>query len=114
MAAESSDIAHVRKEGAAHVVTVHGDVDMHRSPALHQVLLDVMETRPHTLVVDLADVSYMDSSGVGTLVDCFRRVKESKAKMTLVGLQPRVRGVFEITKLDQFFTIRDTVAEALP
>ncbi len=113
MSSEASDIAQVRAEGNATVVSVQGDVDMHRSPSLHTMLLDMIQRKPSLLVVDLAAVPYMDSSGVGTLVDCYRRVREYQGRMHLAGLQPRVRGVFEITKLDQFFTIRDSVAEAL-
>ena len=109
----SADIAEVREEGGAQVVSVRADVDMHRSPELHQVLLDVCRSEPSRLIVDLASVEYMDSSGVGTLVEVFRRVKSYQGELFLVGMQPRVRGVFEITKLDKFFTIRASVSEAL-
>ena len=110
----SSRIAEVRSEGDASIVSVRSDVDMHRSPELHQVLVDVCDTRPARLIVDLEGVEYMDSSGVGTLVEVLRRVKGYKGEMVLVALQPRVQGVFEITKLDKFFTIHETLAEALP
>ena len=109
----SSEVAQVRQEGEASVVEVYGEVDMHRSPELHQLLREVCEERPAKLVVDLSRVDYMDSSGIGTLVEIFRRVKGFEGEMILVALQPRVRGVFEITKLDKFFIIHDSVAEAL-
>ena len=109
----SSELAQVRREGNASVVEVHGEVDMHSSPELHVLLRQVCEDHPAKLVVDLGQVEYMDSSGIGTLVEIFRRVKGFRGDMVLVSLQPRVRGVFEITKLDKFFTIRDSVAEAL-
>ena len=109
----SSELAQVRREGDASVVQVNGEVDMHSSPELHVLLRQVCEDRPTKLVVDLSRVEYMDSSGIGTLVEIFRRVKGFHGNMVLVSLQPRVRGVFEITKLDKFFTIRNSVAEAL-
>ena len=86
--------------------------DRRRSPLSRQAR-DLCEERPAKLVVDLSRVDYMDSSGIGTLVEIFRRVKGFEGEMILVALQPRVRGVFEITKLDKFFTIHDSVAEAL-
>jgi anti-sigma B factor antagonist len=109
----SAELAQVRREGDASVVEVKGEVDMHSSPDLHVLLRRVCEDRPAKIVVDLSRVEYMDSSGIGTLVEIFRRVKGFRGDMVLVSLQPRVRGVFEITKLDKFFTIRDSVAEAL-
>jgi len=109
----SSELTQIRQEGEASVVEVHGEVDMHTSPKLHQLLREVCENQPAKIVVDLSKVEYMDSSGIGTLVEIFRRVKGFRGDMVLVSLQPRVRGVFEITKLDKFFTIRDSVAEAL-
>ncbi len=101
----------VRKSASATVVTLCGDVDMHHAPRLHAALVEIASGRPRRLILDLRDVPYMDSSGVGTLVEILRRVKDYKGTMALVGLTPRVRSVFEITKLDQFFTIRDTEQE---
>jgi len=109
----NAQVARIHQEGDASVVEVHGEVDMHSSPELHQFLREVCEGQPAKLVVDLSRVEYMDSSGIGTLVEIFRRVKGFEGQMMLVALQPRVRGVFEITKLDKFFTIHDSVAEAL-
>ena len=103
----------IRKGSDATVVTLSGDIDLHHAPALHSALLDVSEARPRRIIIDLTEVPYMDSSGVGTLVYILRRVNTYQGKMALVGMNSRVRSVFEITKLDQFFTIRDTEAEAM-
>jgi anti-sigma B factor antagonist len=74
--------------------------------------VEVAGNRPKRLMVDLSGVPYMDSSGVGTLVEVFRRVTAYRGKMVLFGLTPRVRSVFEITKLDRFFTICESEAQA--
>ncbi len=103
----------IRKGSDATVVTLSGDIDLHHAPALHSALLDVSEARPRRIIIDLTEVPYMDSSGVGTLVYILRRVNTYQGKMALVGMNSRVRSVFEITKLDQFFTIRATEAEAM-
>lgn len=105
-------VKEVRKSAEVTVVALSGDVDLHHAPALHSALVEIANSRPKRLIVDLAEVPYMDSSGLGTLVEILRRVKAYKGSLTLVGLKPRVRSVFEITKLDQFFTIRDSEAEA--
>ena len=110
---KASPVKDIRRTADATVVALAGDVDLHHAPALHAALLDISESRPRRWIVNLADVPYMDSSGVGTLVYILRRVNAYKGKMALVAMNNRVRSVFEITKLDQFFTIRATEEEAM-
>ncbi len=95
------------------LVAVRGEIDFNRSPELHEALLELIQHKPRRLVLDLSGVSYIDSSGVGTLVDAQRRLSRAGGKVVLAGLQDRVRGVLEITGLDQFFTIAGSVQEAL-
>ncbi len=114
MTADADNLVHeIRKTDTATVVVLRGDVDLHHSPALHAQLVEVADDRPKRLLVDLTDVPSMDSSGVGTLVEVFRRVTAYTGKMVLFGLNDRVRSVFEITKLDRFFTICQTEDEAV-
>ncbi len=94
------------------VVAVAGEVDLHTSPRLRGVLTDMVESASGTLCIDLSEVSYMDSSGVGTLVYIKREVERRNVRLVLAGLQPRVRSVFEITHLTKFFEIVDSVEEA--
>jgi len=80
---------------------------------VHRALVGACEEKPRRLVVNLEEVSYMDSSGIGTLVEVFRRVNAYDGKLGLCGISPRVRSLFEITKLDKFFKIYDSEPEAL-
>lgn len=109
----STLVKEVRQEPEATVVVLSGEVDMHQSPALHAALVDVANNRPKKLVLNMTDVGYMDSSGVGTLVELLRRVNGYKGKLALVNLSQRVKSVFEITKLDKFFSIYPTEEQAL-
>lgn len=103
----------VRSEGTATVVSLTGDVDLHSSPEVHRVLVMVAGEEPARIVLDLADVTYMDSSGVGTIVEVFRRVQAYGGRLIVVAPNPRVRSLFQITQLERIFTILDTVKEAL-
>ena len=103
----------VRKSDDATVVSLSGDVDLHHSPALHAALVQLAADRPKRLLMDLTGVPYIDSSGIGTFVEVFRRVNGYKGKMVFFGLTDRVRSVFEITKLDKFFTICQSEADAV-
>ena len=108
----NSLIKEIRQMGDATVVVLSGDVDLQQSPDLHARLVEVAVERPKRLMLNLTEVHYMDSSGVGTLVEVFRRVSAYQGKLVLFGLNSRVRSVFEITKLDRFFTICETEDQA--
>lgn len=106
-------IKDVRRAANATTVILEGDVDLHHSPELHAKLVEIAGERPKRFVLDLTAVPYMDSSGIGTLVELYRRVGNYKGKLVLFGLNPRVRSVFEITKLERIFTICETESQAV-
>ena len=113
MADNSGSIKDVRSEGDAVVVALGGEIDLHQAPTVHETLITACAGKPKCLVINLEAVSYMDSSGIGTLVEVFRRVKAYDGRLALCRINSRVRSLFEITKLDKFFAIYDTEAEAL-
>ena len=102
----------ITEEAGSTIVRPAGEIDLQNSPSLRTALLALAEKKPKRVLVDLSAVSYVDSSGVGTLVEFKRRLERGGGKVILAGLQPRVRSVFEITKLDQFFDIVATLDEA--
>lgn len=109
----TSIIKDTQKSPEGTIVILGGDIDLRQSPTFHAALVEIVGERPRRLILDLSEVPYMDSSGVGTLVEIFRRVSAYKGKMILFGLNPRVRSVFEITKLDKFFTIVENRDQAI-
>jgi anti-anti-sigma factor len=102
----------VQAEGTA-VVAIKGEVDLRTSPELRTQLQEMAARVDGPLLIDLSGVEYMDSSGVGTIVFIKRELERAGRKLVLIRLQPRVRSVFEIAHLDKFFTIAESVAEAL-
>ena len=113
MTDDSSCVKVVRWEGQVAIVELTGEIDLHRAPAVHKALLGACEKKPTQLVIDMIEVSYLDSSGIGVLVEVFRRTNAYGGQFKLSGVGQRVRSVFEITRLDKFFKIFPTVAEAL-
>lgn len=95
------------------VVRPTGDVDMSRSPDLRVALRSAHDRRPSKLVVDLEHVGYMDSSGLATLVESMRTAKGNKTSMVLCTMNEKVRAIFEIARLHQFFTIVDSLEDAI-
>jgi anti-anti-sigma factor len=100
-------------EGDTLTVRVNGEVDLNNSPHLRTSLLDqVARHSPRRLVMNLAKVSYMDSSGIAVLVELLRRVGKG-GKVILTDLQPRVKGLLEIARLTTIFIIAATEQDAV-
>ncbi len=95
------------------VIEAVGEIDLHRSAMFQEALLKPLNHSPRRMIVDLAGVSYMDSSGVASLVKLLSRVRRDKIDLRLAGLTPRVRNVFEITRLDTVFDLYPGVQEAM-
>ncbi len=95
------------------VAGLYGEIDFGRSPALRQQLMAVLQQKkPARLVLDLTAVPYMDSSGVATLIEILQAQRRLGARLVLFGLQPKVRGIFEIARLNSVFTIAGDVESA--
>lgn len=87
-------------------LTVHlsGEIDLDRSPEARKALLSSLaDGRP--VVVDMGEVSYIDSSGVASLVEAYQRAKESKIDFSLQRVGERVLKVLSLARLDSIFTI---------
>lgn len=102
-----------RRTGDAFVISPHGDVDMDRSPSLRGALMNAQRDRPGRIIVDLAGVGYMDSSGVATLVEAVQKGAKAGTRIILCAMNDRVRSIFEIARLDSVFTIAPSVSSAL-
>ena len=97
------------KEGVT-VFKVDGEINISTSPELKKQF----EKQPaKKVVVDLENVSYIDSSGLATLVEILKRTKLQGGSLGLAGLSDKVKSLFEITKLDKLFAVFRTQDEAV-
>ena len=108
-----SPVRDVRWIGRIAVAAVQGDIDLSRSVEFQHQLLLLLDENPQRLVVNLSGVPYMDSSGVASLVKVLSRTRRAGTTLTLVGLSPRVKSLFQITRLDGVFQIVATEDEAV-
>jgi len=95
------------------VVSPRGAVDFSNSPALRGALLSARQKQPHRLIVDLSEVSYMDTSGVATLVEALGATSKSRSELLLCGVQQRVGAMLGIARVENMFAIVDTLEGAL-
>ena len=111
---KSTLVPTARQEGDAVIAAVRGEIDLHNSPDLRVVLLDLLiKQAPKRLILDLGQVPYMDSSAIAVLVETLQKIRKTGGKVFLTNLQPRVKGLIEIARLDSLFVIAKDEAEAL-
>jgi len=86
---------------AAPVIVVRGEIDVATSPQLRNELNALIARGAQHITVEFGDVSFVDSSGLGVLVGTYKRLREEgSGSIRIVGAQPSVRKVFEITGLE--------------
>ncbi len=101
------------KAGDVVTVAVSGDIDMSSSTKMRNALAPLFQDNNKVIVVDLSGVSYIDSSGIATLVEGLQWSHSSKNKFRLAALTPGVKDVFEIARLLTVFEVFDTKEQAL-
>lgn len=86
------------------IVTVHGEVDLSWSGDIRENILAALDGGRGVLV-ELGDVTYIDSSGIAALVEGYQTARAEGLKFGLIGLSDAVRAVLELARLDQVFPI---------
>jgi anti-sigma B factor antagonist len=103
-----------RLDSGVAVVTVTGEVDVSTSSSLRNSLIEVLtQENHHGLVVNLAGVSFVDSTGVGVLVGIWHRVCAARGCLALAAPSRQARGILETTGLTKVLPVYDTEAAAV-
>jgi anti-sigma B factor antagonist len=88
------------------LIRVAGEVDLYSSPELRKAILKSIPSSGAELAIDLSGVTYIDSSGVATLVEGLRSSREKGAVFVLLSPSPSVMQVLELARLDSVFEVR--------
>jgi len=83
------------------------------SVAVRNVINDLMGKGHKKILLNLVDVNYIDSSGIGVLVSSFSTVRSQGGELKLVNLSKRIRDLLQITKLYSLFDVKDDEAAAV-
>ena len=102
-----------RVEKEVTVVKISGEVDVFTSPRLREELLRIIDDGAVHLVVDLGEVTFLDSTGLGVLVGIYHRLRARDGTMAFVGVNDRVRRVFHVTQLTKIFVLHDSLEDAI-
>jgi len=97
-----------RKDNDIVIYSIKGDIDINSSPQVRESFEKLVNEKAMKIVINLAEVSYIDSSGLATLVEMLKKTRGYGGKIRLSNLAAKVRSLFEITKLEKLFDIYDT------
>ena len=100
------------KEGY-HIVTPIGELDIYTVPLFRKVVLKLEGDRRHDLILDLTRVTFIDSSGLGSLIEIFQKVQSVNGEIAYVVNNPRILKVFKLVDLDKVFPIFSNLGRAL-
>jgi len=96
------------------ILRFKGDrLDAHNSDDLKAKIKEIFEGGAKSVLVDLTEVRFIDSSGLGALVSGFKNAINYKGSLVLTGFQDQVRSMFELTRLNRVFDIYASEEEAL-
>lgn len=87
------------------ILIIKGDVDLYSSPQVRNKILPIVRNKQAILFVDFAEVEYMDSSGVATLVEALQIANKNNGRLRLYNLRQPIKDVFELSRLDKVFEI---------
>ena len=91
-----------------HVLAVRGEIDLFTAPELKKMLADAIENGATRVVVDLSETTFLDSTALGVLIGAVKRLRSRDGQLVIVNTDANIAKTFEITGLDQIFTILDT------
>lgn len=102
----------IREVDGASVVALQGDIDLESSPQSRKILLDCID-KGTAVLVDMSGVSYIDSSGIASLIEALQKSRQSKIYFALVAVSEGAFRVINLARLDKVFTIHETLDDGL-
>lgn len=103
----------ITEQDGVKIVHLHGPIDVSRAMELRDLLGAQIDSPSARVLLDLGDVTLIDSSGIGILVTAHRRADGQGARFGLAGATGTVARVFEMTRTNKLLSLHDTVAEGV-
>jgi anti-sigma B factor antagonist len=101
-----------QRDGVA-VLTLRGEIDVYTAPRMRQAIVDLVDAGSLNIVVDMQKVDFLDSTGLGVLVEGLKRVRTRNGNLSIVVTQDKILKIFDITGLNKAFPIHGSLEDAL-
>ncbi len=99
--------------GTVKVLRITGRFDSYETGRVNEILDQVCTESPARVILNLAEVNFVDSSALALMVKGMKRCRQQRGDLYLCSLQQPVRVIFELTRLDKAFAIHNTEADAV-
>lgn len=106
----SQEVTYISSEVA--LTPVSGRFDAHQAPRVQKTVDVAMDSGVKTIIMDLSDVNFVDSSALAVVVRTMKHCHERGGELVLCALRQPVRIIFELTRMDKAFRIVDSVDDA--
>jgi anti-sigma B factor antagonist len=103
----------IRKNQDTFIIDVQGELDLYNSYKLKELLMKMLEKKIERFIINLEEVEYIDSSGIGALIYISSTLKKLNHKLAITNIHGSVKKVIELTKLMGYFPITGTIEEAI-
>ena len=103
----------IRKNGDVYIIDVTGEMDLYNSYKLKELVMKMLEKNVKNFVINLEQVDYIDSSGIGALIYICSTIKKMNLNLAIANIHGYVKKVIELTKLMGYFPIANSIEEAL-
>jgi anti-anti-sigma factor len=102
-----------REVGEHKIIEVSGEVDLYNVSELKKALFSITDGKHLSVIVDMSNVNYMDSSGIGALVAGQKKMIAHNGKFALMNIHDDVLNILKLATLDKFFKIYESEDELL-
>ena len=103
----------IRKAGDNFIIDLDGDMDLYNSHKLKDLVSKMVEKDVKRIIINLDKVSYIDSSGVGSLIYVCSIIKKLNLKLAMTNIHGSVKKVIELTRLTDFLPITNSIEDAI-
>jgi anti-sigma B factor antagonist len=101
----------IRQIGKHRLLKTMGEIELQNVEEVSEALWQAIMESDLSLIIDLTDIKYVDSSGIGVLVTAHKRMKEKKGNFALLGVPEDLMKVLRLSDLDRYFTIYQSESE---
>lgn len=103
----------VENKNEVAICKIDGEINITSSPELRKTFDNFVQNKIKKIVIDFSSVSYIDSSGLATLIELLQRIKKIDGKFRICNMSEKIKNIFEITKLHKLFEVFENQELAL-
>lgn len=95
------------------ICKTEGEININTSPELRKAFDEYIQRGIKKVLFDFSQISYIDSSGLATLIELLQRLNKSGGKLNICNVSEKIKNIFEVTKLHKLFKIYEDRQDAL-